>query len=99
MDQKQADTIIAKIAAIYPAFELTKERVKYWREFMGQIDFNLATKRLDNHISKSKFAPSISEILNPEEKRRKKWDEPETVGPGVIINGGYITVYSDDDLN
>lgn len=90
MDQKQADMIIAKISATYPTFDLTKDRVKVWREFMSQIDFGLAIKRLNTHIATSKFPPSIADILNPESANRKRQQpESETQSVHAILYGGF----------
>jgi len=58
---------------------------------MEQIDFNLADKRVDRHIAINKFPPTIAEILNSEESnKKKKWEEPDTLSPAAVMQGGYI---------
>ena len=86
--------ILTRIATVYPkSFELTKDRVKVWREFMEQIDFDLAMKRLNSHIAKEDFAPTIAKILNPDNApKKKKTEEPDTLSPAALMHGGYITL-------
>ena len=102
MDKGQIGKFIKQIMGAYPSFEPTDERMEIWGRHMTNIDYDLAVKRLDKHIvtaGTGKFPPSISEILNPEQHKKKSWKEPETVGPAAIINGGYKTIYDESDLN
>jgi hypothetical protein len=77
----------------YPTFEPTPERLDIWSRLMADMDYGLAVKRLDKHAANNKFAPTIAEILNPEEatKRKQKID-PDTMSPAAISQGGYITL-------
>ncbi len=69
MNSKDAKQFIKHINDAYPTFEPTPGRVKLWVEYLEDVPFEKAMERLKNHISKSKFAPSISEILNAEKEK------------------------------
>ena len=93
MDKKQIASFIKQIMGAYPTFDPTPERMEIWQRHMADMDYDLAIKRLDKHVKTAgigKFAPSISEILNPEEAtRKKKWEEPDTLSPAAVMQGGY----------
>jgi len=93
MDKKKVGEFMKQIIGAYPSFRLTTECIQIWGRHMADIDYDLAIKRLDKHIKAAgtgKFAPSISEILNPEESnKRKKWEEPDTLSPAAVMQGGY----------
>lgn len=91
MNKQQADNLLGMIAGSYQNFELTKDRVKIWTEMLTGIEYNLAVKRLKNHIAVSKFAPTIAEILNPDGGAKKKQKiDPDTMSPAAISQGGYL---------
>lgn len=89
MDKKQASEIIKLISAAYPNLEFSQERIKLWIKHLEPIGFDLADRRVNEFIARSKFAPTIAEIINPEEPgKRKKVDYLEGSNPAAIINGG-----------
>lgn len=60
---------------------------------MADMDYDLAVKRLDKHAASSKFAPTIAEILNPEESgKKRKQADADTLSPAALMHGGYITL-------
>lgn len=88
MDRTQAKEFIKLMAASYQSFEPTPDRVRAWTYFLDEIDYDVALNRLKNHIRMSRFAPSIAEILNPEEVNRKaKRTEQEGDSPAAIMFG------------
>lgn len=91
MDKKQAASFLKQVMGAYPSFDPTPERLDIWSRNLEQIDYDLAIKRLDKHVATSKFAPTIAEILTPEDtgKRKQQKAEPDTLSPAAIINGGY----------
>lgn len=89
MNDNQKSKFIKQIIGAYPTFEPTPERLEIWSRHMSEMDYELAIKRLDKHVKTSKFPPTIAEILNPEQPKKKPWEEPDSVGPAVIINGGW----------
>lgn len=64
MDNKEVREFIKHIADAYPTFEPTPSRVKLWVEYMEDVSFDKAMGQLKRHIAKSKYAPTISEILS-----------------------------------
>lgn len=98
MNKQQVDDFIALIAGSYPSFELTKDRVKAWRMMLQDIDIDTATHRLKKHVAVNKFPPSIAEILNPGDTRRRRNQEPDTMSPQYIAQGGY-EIYDYRDQN
>jgi hypothetical protein len=93
VDNKQTANFLKQVMGAYPTFEPTPERMEIWGRHMANIDFDLAIKRLDKHAHASKFAPSIADIVNPDEaiKRKKKTEDPDTLSPAALMQGGYIT--------
>ena len=88
MDRIQAKNFIKIMAASYQSFAPTPDRIKTWTYFLDEIDFDLAIKRLNNHIRTSRFPPSIAEILNPDEANRKfKKPGQEGDSPAAIMFG------------
>lgn len=63
----EQDTVqyLKTIAAIYPAFQVTREHILAWSKYMTRYQIPEATKALDLYVtqSKSEFAPSISQIV------------------------------------
>lgn len=89
MEKQQISKFLKQIYGIYPSFDLYPERIQMWSKFLADMDYDLAIKRLEKHASTSKFAPSIAEILNPEEAKRKKWDDQDGLSPAAVLQGGY----------
>jgi hypothetical protein len=69
VDNRETREFIKLIADAYPTFEPTPGRVKLWVEFMEDIPFETAMFKLKKHIVKSKFAPTVSEIINSDNER------------------------------
>jgi hypothetical protein len=90
VDKRQTSQFIKQIMGAYPTFEPTQERLDIWSRLLSDMDYDLAIKRLDKHAATSKFAPSIAEILNPEDaNKKKKWEEIDTLSPAAVMQGGY----------
>ncbi|MEC0239461.1 replicative helicase loader/inhibitor [Paenibacillus dokdonensis] len=65
MKQTETASFLAMIKTAYPFFEVTEPGVRLWHMMLTNLDYKTAQNRLANHIRSSKFAPSISEIVNP----------------------------------
>jgi len=63
MDNKEIREFIKLIVDAYPTFEPTPGRVKLWLLFMEDIPAETAMSKLKKHIAKSKYAPTVSEII------------------------------------
>jgi len=91
MQKQQVNEIMLLITGAYQNFEPTKERVKTWRMMLEDMEYELAVKRIKQHILTSKFPPTIAEIINPDEAaKRKQKNDPDTQSPAALMNGGYI---------
>lgn len=75
MKQTETASFLAMIKTAYPFFEVTEPGVRLWHMMLEEIDFKTAQARLANHIRTSKFAPTISEILNPAASEEKSFYE------------------------
>ena len=87
MDNRQAKEFIKLMVEAYPSFELTPGRVKVWTEMLTDIEYGIAVKRLKEHIATHKFAPTIAEILNPDENMKRNisiYDELGDLIPGAL---------------
>lgn len=90
MDQKETAKFLKQIIGAYPSFEPTVERMEIWGRLLKEIDYDLAIKRLDNHVRVSKFPPTIAEILRPAAAiKMKKAMGEESPSPAAIMQGGY----------
>lgn len=72
MNKKEAGEFIKQIAAAYPNIDFYPDRIKIWTEMLADIEYDMAVKRLKNHIATVKFAPVIADILNPGDKEHIK---------------------------
>ncbi len=87
MDNSQIKQFIKIMIYAYPSFEPTPGRVKLWTEMLTDIEYGVAVKRLRTHITTHKFAPSIAEILNPDEVMKRNssiFDELGDIIPGAL---------------
>lgn len=67
MKQTETANFLAMIKTAYPFFEVTAAGTKLWHMMLQDIDFKTAQYRLAHHIRTSKFAPTISEIVQDPE--------------------------------
>jgi ribosomal protein L12E/L44/L45/RPP1/RPP2 len=70
MTSKQVISILRYIAAAYPNFEVTEERVAVWIEQLSEVDYEAALKKVKKHVALNKFPPSIAEVYVEPEKSR-----------------------------
>ncbi|WP_055108926.1 replicative helicase loader/inhibitor [Paenibacillus ihumii] len=63
MKQTETASFLAMIKTAYPFFEITEPGTRLWHMMLQDIDFKTAQMRLAHHIKTSKFAPTISEIV------------------------------------
>ncbi|BBP90988.1 hypothetical protein BsIDN1_46060 [Bacillus safensis] len=86
MNQEQAMSILTRIAAAYPRFELTtdaigKERIKLWLDHLKDQPYEQVLKKIDQHIAEKRFPPAIAEIKikQPEQNeflaKQKAWEQ------------------------
>ncbi|MFK4167665.1 replicative helicase loader/inhibitor [Paenibacillus lautus] len=75
MKQTETANFLAMIKTAYPFFEVTEAGVRLWHTMLIDLDYKTAQKRLANHIRSSKFAPTISEIVNPAPFEEKSFYE------------------------
>lgn len=86
MNSGEIKRFVKLIIAAYPTFEPTLDRVKLWTEMLVDIEYDVAVKRLKEHIATHRFAPTIAEILNPNEvtKQNPIFDELGDLIPGAL---------------
>ncbi|MBD3861330.1 hypothetical protein IEE86_16520 [Bacillus sp. 28A-2] len=86
MTEEQAMSILTRIAAAYPRFELTtdtvgKERIRLWLEHLTALPYEPVLKKIDQHIAEKRFPPAIAEIQvhQPESndfiEQQKEWEK------------------------
>ncbi|MNW38930.1 Loader and inhibitor of phage G40P [compost metagenome] len=63
MKQTETANFLAMIKTAYPFFEVTEPGTRLWHMMLEDIDSKTAQQRLAHHIKTSKFAPTISEIV------------------------------------
>ncbi|MCP1149872.1 MULTISPECIES: replicative helicase loader/inhibitor [Bacillus] len=86
MTKDQAMSILTRIAAAYPRFELStdaigKERIRLWIEYLTALPYEPVLKKIDQHIAEKRFPPAIAEIqVHQQEKnefleKQKEWEK------------------------
>lgn len=60
--------LLERIIMAYPNFELTTERIQFWREFLEDVPFEAAYKQLNLYIKANRFPPTIADIRGDEER-------------------------------
>lgn len=74
MKQTETANFLMMIKTAYPFFEVTNPGTKLWHMMLQDIDFKVAQQRLAHHIRTSKFAPTISEIVQDPEGERSFYE-------------------------
>ncbi|MDU5949415.1 MAG: replicative helicase loader/inhibitor [Paenibacillus macerans] len=74
MKQTEAAKFLSMIKTAYPFFEITEPGTRLWHMMLQDIDFKTAQRRLAHHIRTSKFAPTISEIVQDPEGEPSYYD-------------------------
>lgn len=62
MTQTEVIKILKRIAAAYSRFEVTEDRLEIWFEHLLEMPYEGVLERLNKHIAKEKFPPTIAEI-------------------------------------
>ncbi|MGN7359972.1 replicative helicase loader/inhibitor [Paenibacillus sp. SAF-054] len=75
MKQTETASFLAMIKTAYPFFEVTEPGVRLWHMMLANLDYKTAQSRLADHIRSSRFAPTISEIVNPIAQEEKSFYE------------------------
>ena len=89
MDKKQTGEFMRKLTALYPNFELTRDRIEIWGEMLGDIEFMDAINNLKRYASENRFPPTIADILKPDRAARKKNNPEETQSVHALMAGGF----------
>ena len=61
---RQIDSILFKTEACYPAAEFDPASIDVWHEALAEFDIEEISKAFSIHVKKSKFLPTISEIID-----------------------------------
>jgi len=89
MSPKQTNDFLEQIAAAYPNFEVTPQRVQMWGRQMKSIEYDLAVKRLDGYSAWNKFPPTVADIASSGEmKQRERKFNDETRSPAESWGNG-----------
>jgi len=72
--QTEAAKFLMMIKTAYPFFEVTEAGTRLWHTMLQDIDYDTAQQRLAHHIRTSKYAPTISEIVQAPEEERSYYD-------------------------
>ncbi|MFS8215645.1 hypothetical protein [Paenibacillus sp. S29] len=72
MDREEAKKIFKKLAASYPSWKVDKDIAESWIEELETADAENCWANVSEHIRTSKFAPSLAEIIRPNERIEAK---------------------------
>jgi len=90
MNSKQVVELIEQIDAAYPnKLKKSADTLKVWHRHMKNQDYERVFWRLDKHISRSAFPPSIHDLkehIRPEHNKQvvtkiAEWQQKKTTGP------------------
>lgn len=70
--------ILLQIQAVFPSFDLNSDAVRVWTSFLMEADAEMAAQNLKEHIKGSKFAPTIHDIVKPNEHILAERDKERT---------------------
>lgn len=62
MTHKEAIALVGMLFAAYPKFEVPKETIQLYQQFMLDLDADLAKAAVVRHIATSKYFPTIAEL-------------------------------------
>lgn len=80
MDKGEAVDILETIQAAYPKFEMEEKTLRLWVKLLEKKDYQLSMNKLEQHIFKSVFPPTIADIAaeanQPNEflEKTKQWE-------------------------
>lgn len=69
MDLKQVLEVLKYVKGAYNRFEINEEMPKVYFDFLKDQEFERVMHRLKEHIKKSKFEPTITDLLPPREDK------------------------------
>jgi hypothetical protein len=87
MTGDQTYSILKHIAAAYPRFEITEQRLEVWHEYLQNMPYEQVLAKVKHHIASEKFPPSIAEIsVQPRQKNEfleelKEWERDAKYNP------------------
>jgi len=81
MKAEETIRILQYIAAAYPNFEITEDRLTVWTDMLKDSSYPKSLAKVKEYIRNHKFAPSIAEVIAPIEQTNdmadkfKQWEE------------------------
>jgi hypothetical protein len=64
MTEDQAIDILERIGSVYPNFDLYEKRILVWRDQLKDMPYERVLFRLNKHISREKFPPTVADIAD-----------------------------------
>lgn len=78
MNRVEVAKLLAIIAGAHPNFEAEEAKVTIWHELLGDLDYEAAQRAVHQHITTSKWIPTIAEIR----EQATRSSRPEHMTPG-----------------
>lgn len=63
MTQQETAKLLALIKTAFPEFEISKEVIMLWHNFLAKVPASLAQRNTMEYIATARFAPRISDII------------------------------------
>lgn len=77
MTKKEVVDLLTKIKTAYERFEITPEKIDLWCEFLADHDTDKVNTCLNRHIASEKFAPTIADVTNGGDTRKRVDNTPD----------------------
>lgn len=69
MTKKQVAEVLLQIHNVYPRFDVTQSRIDTWHGFLKDQNPATVMRKVENHILKEKFPPTIAEVISVKPKK------------------------------
>ena len=69
MTKKQVAEVLLQIHNVYPRFDVTQSRIDTWHGFLKDQNPATVMRKVENHILKEKFPPTIAEVISVKTKK------------------------------
>ena len=97
MKHNEIMELLKYIKGAYPRFDITENTIDVWYDFLSDQSLTKVMKRLQRHISESRFEPTISDLLPTRQEKEKESFEMEIARNRWINNGGDPNEFKYDD--
>ena len=75
MNREEVKEIFKRLSFAYPKFEVSTEKIDFWHERLKDQQTETVIKKVNHHIERNPFAPTIAELRTTHPPENKALEE------------------------